>query len=111
MIDRGLTELQNDVFEESETRRKAYDHFIKMVQKKKVCHDRAAAGFKTGRTHVYREGGSMKQDWYGPPEWLEEDMPARENPKTVYSSIQHLVLNRTEDVCHEKITSLLERFM
>ena len=110
LIERGLEALRADVFEEAEARRKAYIHYKKMMnEKQKATGVRGVA--KEGRTYVYKEGGSMKQDWYGPPEWLEEDMPARENPRLVYSSIQHLVLNKTEEVCHEKITSLLTRFM
>ena len=96
---------------EAEARRKAYAHYKKMLAEKDKAQGLKAAGFKEGRTYVYKEGGSMKQDWYGPPEWLEEDMPARENPQNVYSSIQHLVLNKTEEACHEKVTSLLTRFM
>ena len=110
MIKRGLEALQNDVYEEAEVRRKAYNHYQKMVQKKREAVNLRIAG-KQGRTQVYKQGGSWKMDWYGPPEYLEEDMPERECPKQVYSQLRHFLLSRTEDACHEKVVSFLTRFM
>ena len=97
--------LKDIMFEDSEARRKAKLHFDSM--KAKFTKSQKAAKAAREKDAVYF---SDRQKWYGPPEYMWDLMPTREDPKLVYSTLRHHLLDNTEEVTHETTVRILKRY-
>ena len=81
-----------------------------MVKKQKEANAEVTQKPKRGKDAVWFEEGAYRQRWYGPPEYMWDLMPEREDPKLVYSTFRNQVLNHTEEVCHESAVRHLKRY-
>ena len=108
MKDSTEEELMDMVYEAAESRGKAQTHLDKKLKEQK--DQKAEANNRARKTAIWYEEGAWRQRWYGPPEYLWELMPEKEDPRPLYTSFRHYVLTQTEEVCHESVVRQLRRY-
>ena len=59
---------------------------------------------------VWKDGNIHKMEWYCAPKYVENVMPDKENPSTVYVAIRHQLMNNTFTLTAEQAIKNLDRF-
>ena len=59
---------------------------------------------------VWKDGAIHKMEWCCAPKYVENVMPDKENPSTVYVAIRHQLMNNTFSITAEQAIKSLDRF-
>ena len=59
---------------------------------------------------VWKDGSIHKMEWCCAPKYVEEVMPDKENPSTVYVAIRHQLMNNTFTITAEQAIKNLDRY-
>ena len=59
---------------------------------------------------VWKDGTIHKMEWCCAPKYVEEVMPDKENPSTVYVAIRHQLMNNTFSITAEQAIKNLDRY-
>ena len=59
---------------------------------------------------VWKDGSLHKMEWYCAPKYVEDVMPDKENPETVYVALRHQLMKNTFTLTADQAIKTLDRF-